>query len=107
MNQNASNRERVITLCIGMFYLWAALGAGHSVTTGAFATAYVAVACWLIWYPTQISRIPLRFRRFRLPYRIPPLYIRFAGWVLLLFPLWVLFLGPLFISVGPSRSQAP
>ncbi|MCL4690886.1 MAG: hypothetical protein KJ060_00005 [Candidatus Hydrogenedentes bacterium] len=98
MNQNASNRERVITLCIGMFYLWAALGAGHSVTTGALATAYITVACWLIWYPVQISRIPLRFRRFRLPYRIAPLYIRFAGWVLLLFPLWVVLLGPLFMS---------
>lgn len=100
MNQNASNREKVITLCIGMFYLWGALGAGHSVVAGASATVYLTVACWFIWYPMQISGIPLRFRRFQLPYRIPPLYIRFVGWVLLLFPLWLMLLGPLFVSSG-------
>ncbi len=90
MNQNASNRERVITLGISLFHLWGALGAGHNVAAGASATIYLTIACWLIWYPMQISSIPIRFRRFRLPYRIPPLYIRYVGWVLLLFPLALL-----------------
>lgn len=100
MNRNTSNRERIISLCIGMFYLWGALGAAHSVVAGASVVVYLTVACWLIWYPMQISNIPLRFRRIRFPYRIPPLYIRFLGWVMLLFPLWLMVLGPLFLSGG-------
>jgi len=68
---------------------WIALGAGKSATLGFYAFAYLMVSCSLIWYPVQISRVPIRFRRFRTPFRIPPIYIRYLGWVMLLGPVAV------------------
>lgn len=89
MNQNSSNKERVLSLCVGLAYLWGGLGAGKSFTVGFYIIVYLTVCLWLIWYPAQISRVPIRYRRFQTSFRIPPIYIRYLGWVMLLGPMAV------------------
>lgn len=65
--------------------MWLGMGPGHDMTAGAAAISYTMVACLLIWYPNQVSQMQFS-RRFRTPFRIPPLYIRYVGWVILLAP---------------------
>ena len=88
----SSDKERVVSLCIGLFYVGLSRMSTQDTRVGFYWLVYGMFACWLIWYPDQVSRIQFS-RRFRTHMRIPPLYIRYLGWVILLGPAAVAFAG--------------
>ncbi|MCC6487587.1 MAG: hypothetical protein IT364_08800 [Candidatus Hydrogenedentes bacterium] len=101
---NASPRERVITLGIGLVYLWVALGVLRNVNAGIGATTFVAAACLFIWYPRQVSMITVNRGMYWLR-PIPPIYFRWFGWCLLLLPITFSMVVSLLMMLGGSRAQ--
>lgn len=96
---NASPRERVVTLTIGLIYLWLTLGGLKSVNAGIGAIAFIASACLFIWYPQQVSMITVNRGMYWLK-PIPPLFFRWFGWCLLLLPITFAMVWSLVMTFG-------
>ena len=101
-DQNASPRERVVTLVIGLSYLWLTLGVSRNVSAGIGATTFIAAACLFIWYPRQVSMITVNRGMYWLK-PIPPIFFRYVGWCMLLLPV-VLTFGKLLTQPWPVKS---
>ncbi len=92
----------MISLCIGLLYVWLALTSTKNTWAGFYALVYIMVACWLIWYPDLVSKMHFS-SRFRTHLRIPPIYIRYVGWVLLLGPAAVAIAGGLVVTIAGRK----
>ncbi|MCC6696778.1 MAG: hypothetical protein IT365_14200 [Candidatus Hydrogenedentes bacterium] len=101
---NASPRERVITLTIGLLYLWLTLGASGNVNAGIGAAVFVATACLFIWYPRQLSMITVNRGMYWLK-PIPPILFRWFGWCLLLLPLAFAMVSSLVMTLGELQTR--
>ncbi len=80
------------SLIVGSLYVFLVLELTGNVAAAMGAVVFTAVACVPIWYAKQVSMITVHRGMYWLK-PIPPIYIRWVGWLILLSPLAVIIGG--------------